>query len=549
MDIVRNSGYLEPLLTGLSLAVVARLGYLWILPKPLPGIPHDPITSILGNIPDLVRFMEGGKKNNADWFNSITDKYGPLSQVLLAKTHMVIMADRAEFERLLLRTKSTEQSTWFGLHAPTPPSFGTVFPTGQLALPTNDMWKRHRQLSGPSMSRRYLEHMSVRVSTAANNLVRLWERKVDLVGSKAFEADKDIRLAIMDTIVSIVMGDSPSSVDIAYASLPTSPSSLSSDTSSIRIPQADPPPLHKALREMMRSVERIQFSPFPVFIASLFTQTLAPSWRKSYSIISEFLNEKITEARKRELPNVKHGGSLATDADCVVDMIAQREAREGAEQFARAELRDELMTFTIAGQDTTAVELSWLVKYLPLDIGLQRRLHEEVCTAFGPGSEDGQFDFEVINDPEKVPLLEAVVVESMRCAQIITGMVRELTNDEVVLGRHIPKGTHVLFPVGRLGVQESDWGPDAAVWRPSRWLRDDGSFNSSAGPSFQFGLGQRACFGQRLAILQLKIFVATLSRTFAFKPLPTEVDSMDAELIITRQPRQCYVSLEKWSTD
>ncbi|KAG9093414.1 hypothetical protein FS749_014421, partial [Ceratobasidium sp. UAMH 11750] len=80
MDTIRSSEYLGPLLAGLSFVTIARLIYLWILPKPLLGVPHDPITSILGNIPDLVRFMDGGKKNNADYFNSITSKHGPISQ-------------------------------------------------------------------------------------------------------------------------------------------------------------------------------------------------------------------------------------------------------------------------------------------------------------------------------------------------------------------------------------------------------------------------------------------------------------------------------------
>ncbi|KAG9085492.1 hypothetical protein FS749_004380, partial [Ceratobasidium sp. UAMH 11750] len=80
MDTIRGSEYLGSLFAGFFLVTIGRLTYLWILPKPLPGVPHDPITSILGNVPDLVRFMEGGKKNNADYFNSITSKHGPISQ-------------------------------------------------------------------------------------------------------------------------------------------------------------------------------------------------------------------------------------------------------------------------------------------------------------------------------------------------------------------------------------------------------------------------------------------------------------------------------------
>jgi hypothetical protein len=58
-----------------------------------------------------------------------------------------------------------------------------------------------------------------------------------------------------------------------------------------------------------------------------------------------------------------------------------------------------------------------------------------------------------------------------------------------------------MITTGLLGLQESTWGPDAKKWRPSRWLRPDGSFNRNAGPSGDpFGMGHRSCFGQRLAV-------------------------------------------------
>ncbi|KAG8738325.1 hypothetical protein FRC10_006996 [Ceratobasidium sp. 414] len=403
--------------------------------------------------------------------------------------------------------------------------------------PPDDMWKRHRQLTGPSMSRRYLERMSSRVSTGANNLVRLWTRRAGLVEDRAFDADKDLKLAIMDTIVSITMGDSPGFIDVVYGSLPTSPAPLTPDAGSAQFTQIDLPPLHKSLRAMMESIEHIQHNPFPFPIARIFTW-MSPSWRKSYNTISEFLNKHIREAREREteISKAKQGDGLATDADCVVDMIVQREAREGAETFDKGELLDELMTYVLAGQDTTAATLLWLFKYLPLDTKIQQRLHDEVYAAFGPVLDDNSpLDFNILNDSSRVPVLEAVIAETLRCAMIAP-----------IVGRD---RTEVMFPLGNMSTQESDWGSDAKIWRPARWLRDDGSFDSAAGPSFPFGIGQRACFGQRLAILQLKTYVATLSRAFMFKPLPFDVDNWDAILKVTREPKSFYVSLGGWSTD
>lgn len=61
----------------------------------------------------------------------------------------------------------------------------------------DEMWKRHRRFTGPSMSKRYLERMSVRIAAGARNLVRLWGAKSDLVGERVFKADLDLQLATM----------------------------------------------------------------------------------------------------------------------------------------------------------------------------------------------------------------------------------------------------------------------------------------------------------------------------------------------------------------
>ncbi|KAG8767496.1 hypothetical protein FRC12_006218 [Ceratobasidium sp. 428] len=535
MDVVRNSDYLGPVAVGLSLAVIARLAYSQLLPKPDPHLPHNPVTNLLGDVPELFRFIDGGKKNFADFIESMCAKHGPIYQLMFVRSQLVVIADRTEYERLLLRSKSVEQSSF------TNAIFATVMPTSQISLPTDEVWKRHRQLTGPSMSRKYLGHMSARILTAANNLVKLWTRKVELVGNKAFDAHSDTRTAISDAILSIAIGDSPSFIDMIYTSL----SPITSDEGLAQFSHSELPPLQKSSRKMMETIESMQLSPFPVTIARLFAW-MAPSRRKSYRVISGFLGGKITEARAREAEfSTKQGEALATDADCVVDMIVQREAREGAEKFDDGELLDELMTYVLAGQDTTAATLSWLLKYLPLDTEVQQRLHDEVCAAFG-SDQNGSIDFNTLSDSQKLPVLEAVVAETLRCAMTgpITG--RELIADEVVLGRNVPKGTEILFPIAYMGLQESDWGSDAKVWRPSRWLRDDGSFDSSAGPSYPFGLGQRGCFGQRLAVLQLKVFAATLSRAFVFKPLPLELDNWDSVLKVNRAPKSCHVSLEEW---
>ncbi|KAF8597487.1 cytochrome P450 [Ceratobasidium sp. AG-I] len=510
--------------------LLVRWVYMRLMPRPIGGVPHNPVVSVWGDIPEITRETRG--RTFGEYLADQVRKHGPIFQILIGRHPIIVVSDLTEVERILLKGKNTDQSKR------TNEIFATVIPGGQIALPADEAWRRHRRLTGPSMSKRYLGRMAGRVAAGAGGLVRLWNAKVDLVGlgGGAFDADMDLQLATMDTIVNITMGTSPGCIDTAYTSLP---SSLPSTSSAIlHIPQPPSPPIHLALRAMMASIERSATAAFPFLTARLIWAS--PTWRKHYTLFSTFFDEGIAEARRKE---ESEGKGLATDADCVVDMVVQRETREGAEKLGKREIVDELMTYVIAGQDTTASALAWHVKFLPQDPEIQQRLHDEVCAIFG---RDGELNFEAIDDSERVPVLEAVVAETLRCAKVASSTGRELLDDEVIMGRVIPKGTQLMFPFSHMSNDESSWGPDASRWRPSRWLNPDGSFNRAAGPSIPFGLGQRSCFGQRLAILQMKMFVAALSRDFIFRNIPQKVDVFDAVELVTRQPKVCYVSLERW---
>ncbi|KAF8758714.1 Cytochrome P450 [Rhizoctonia solani] len=379
------------------------------------------------------------------------------------------------------------------------------------------------------MSRRYLERMSVRVAMGASDLMKLWDEKLGTVGSCAFEAGIDIQLATMDTILNIIMGHPLGCVESTRAALQLNPPQKKDGIA--LIPRSEVPPLYNAVNAMMKSMHGASRAAFPSVYAVVSCYA-SPSWRKQYNLISSFLNDAIIDARNKKTSQKK-----------------RREAREGAEKFEKDEILDELMMYVFAGQDTTASALRWLVKYLATDPQIQRRLHEEVCSVFNrDGDATGPLDFELLDDSDRVPVLEAVVAETLRHAGIGSLIARELLQDEVALGRLIPKGTYLMFATAMMSRDESEWGPDANEWRPTRWLRPDGTFNRLAGPSFPFGVGHRACFGQRLAVLQLKHFVAAMARSFFFKPVPHEVGTWEAIETITKQPKLCYISLERWKS-
>ncbi|CAE6509741.1 unnamed protein product [Rhizoctonia solani] len=397
-------------------ALLARPSYLWILPRPLPDIPHNPITSLLGDVPAIAQYEKDGKGVFTDFIAHLTAIHGPILQILLPRRRIVVVADRVEAERIILSGKAVDTSERLRT------IFATALPNSQLALPANEVWKKHRRIAGPSMSRRYLERMASRISFGANELVGLWRAKIGLVGNSAFDVAMYFHLATMDNIINIALGESIGAVKSAYSALPLT---YSHSTNVAQLPQPDFPPLYKAGEVIAEGFKRALQSPCPGITTWLFTYT-SPTWWKFYKLLTSFFSDAIVRTRTREAGLGRTGQGLSTNADCVLDMIVQREIQEGAEALGDKDILDELMTYFFGGQDTTASVLSWLVKYLPIDLEIQRQLHDEMCTVFGVDAESAEpLDFNLIDDPERVPILEAVVAETLRCAGVASIISRE----------------------------------------------------------------------------------------------------------------------------
>lgn len=78
--------------------------------------------------------------------------------------------------------------------------FGSIIPTGQIALPIGSMWKHHRRIVGPAMTSKYLSLSTPRINTAIANLIALWTLKLERSNGRAWLAGEDIVSAQSDTI-------------------------------------------------------------------------------------------------------------------------------------------------------------------------------------------------------------------------------------------------------------------------------------------------------------------------------------------------------------
>lgn len=230
------------------------------------------------------------------------------------------------------------------------------------------------------------------------------------------------------------------------------------------------------------------------------------------------------------------------------DIIAQRRHKiESGEQFDAEDLlsqymmthdfddqylRDMILNFMLAGRDTTATTLAWMVYQLATHPAIERQLLDEFL-AFDL---DKQFpDFELLKrgdlkfnryvQDETLRLYSPVPYDPKFC----------LKDDQLPSGATIKAGTTVVWSAYLTGRLPQFWGTeDTETFDPNRWRPENvAKIHPSLLPfDFPFQLGPRACLGIQLARLEMAAVMATILPRFSFEPKKTAAPAKSITLCV-----------------
>ncbi|WIA29722.1 hypothetical protein OEZ86_012202 [Tetradesmus obliquus] len=189
--------------------------------------------------------------------------------------------------------------------------------------------------------------------------------------------------------------------------------------------------------------------------------------------------------------------------------LCQKESVDGSLDLEM--LLSQMKTFFAAGHDTTAGLLGWTMWYLCQHPEVERRLAAEVAAVLGSSS---QPSYQQLSE---MRYLNAVLKESLRVRPPVGLLARWGPEGSSLAGYDTSSKVLLVSPY----VQHMDtqvWGPDAADFRPERWLEEGGLAQRVPPYSYMpFSRGPRNCIGAQFALLEAKTILAMMLQKFEFE--------------------------------
>jgi cytochrome P450 len=174
-----------------------------------------------------------------------------------------------------------------------------------------------------------------------------------------------------------------------------------------------------------------------------------------------------------------------------------------------ADIVGNVLTMLLAGEDTTANTLAWMIYLLDRHPVAQRRAREEVLAK----------NAEKYEDMVVLPFIDACINETMRLRPVAPILILQPTRDTVIDRIEVPKGT-LLMCLMRAGPTDERRFPDARAFDPERWL-SGASASSAKRVTMPFGAGPRLCPGRYLAMLEMRMVMAMLLSGFDIEGVTT----------------------------
>ncbi|KAI9560159.1 hypothetical protein GHT06_014170 [Daphnia sinensis] len=377
-----------------------------------------------------------------------------------------------------------------------------------LLTSTGSKWHQRRKMLTPTFHFKILEDFVHVFNEQSKTLVEKLTTKV----GQDFDIFPFITLCTLDVICETAMGrhvNAQSKSDSDYV---------------------------KAVYNMSHIIQIRQIRPWlrPDWLFNLFPY--ASEQQKCLSILHGFTDQVIRE-RKIEHKLLKAQKETNAKAGVKEDEFVSKkrnlafldlliEASQDGKVLSDLDIREEVDTFMFEGHDTTAAAINWSLFLLGNNPEKQEQVSEELIRVFGNSDRPV-----TMADLNELKYLECCVKEALRLYPSVPLLARQLMEDTTICGYNLPGGATVLaapFLIHR----DPTYFPEPDCFKPERFFPENirGRHPYAYVP---FSAGPRNCIGQKFALMEEKVILASVLRRFHVKALdkPEGLPTL-AELIL-----------------
>ena len=408
------------------------------------------------------------------------EQYGSIYSLAIPFHRGVVVSDPA-FARYVLLDNNKNYTKSI--------AYDTLKPLLGMGLLTSegDFWKQQRKLIQPAFHKRKLEELTAMMVERSAH----WVGRIDVYAQKgeAFDALPEMTALTLDIISKAIFSKGVED----KAQIVGEQITLLNEYTIER--------LHQPIR-------------MPASVPTPFNRKA----RKSIDLLDSVIYDIINERRKE-----------GVSKDDLLSMLIDAQDEETGVGMDNKQLRDEVMTIFLAGNETSSNALSWTLYLLSQHPEVEAKMVAEIDQKLDSGL---KIDFTTVNEFQYV---KQVIEESMRVHPPVWMVGRRTIEADEIGGHYIAPQTNVLVPIFYFHNSARYW-EQPEKFMPERFAPE----HEAERPRFSympFAAGPRHCIGETFALYEMLMHLYKVARRYRLIHVPDKPLELEAQINLrTRYP-------------
>ncbi|ESO10713.1 hypothetical protein HELRODRAFT_72098 [Helobdella robusta] len=272
-------------------------------------------------------------------------------------------------------------------------------------------------------------------------------------------------------------------------------------------------------RDAVVDLIRRSFAEFKELVVVNFFPFLRFVPKKHNTALGGNISNPTTTVTTNKNENTETNGENKNGVSDGEEKIGDSKVKKEEENYDREQLILTLNDLFKAGTETTVSTLEWAFIMMASYQHVQDRCYQDIEKV------TGRRRMPSLSDKSHMPYVEATIYEIMRYKPVTPLAIPHCTTkDTEVLGYFIPAGTTVFGNLYSALKGAKTWG-DPDVFRPERFLSEDGSSVINKEAVINFSVGKRSCTGEILARHEVFLFLTCTLQRFQIVPSSVEENS------------------------